>query len=55
MTIIAALHVPLVLFIPWTTKWVPALAIATIDSVDLIVILAILTVFREIHERAENL
>ena len=43
MTILAALHVPLVLFVPWTTKWVPALAIAAIDSADLIVMLAILS------------
>jgi hypothetical protein len=44
MTILAALHVPLVLFVPWTTKWVPALAIAAIDSADLIAMLAILAV-----------
>jgi hypothetical protein len=42
--IIAALHVPLILLIPWTTEWVPALAIAVIDSADLIMILAILSV-----------
>jgi hypothetical protein len=44
MTIVAALHVPLMLFVPWTSKWVPALAIAAIDSADLIVMLAILSV-----------
>ena len=44
MLIFAALHVPLILFIPWTTKWVPALAIAAIDSADFCVILAILSV-----------
>jgi hypothetical protein len=44
MTILAALHVPLILFVPWTTKWVPALAIAAIDSADLIVMLAILVI-----------
>jgi hypothetical protein len=32
------------LLIPWTTEWVPALAIAVIDSADLIMILAILSV-----------
>ena len=42
--IIAALHVPLLLFVPWTTSWVPAVALAAIDSVDLIVILSILRV-----------
>src|SRR5579859_2347268 len=40
--ILAALHVPLVLFVPWTTKWFPALAIAAIDSADFIVMLAII-------------
>jgi hypothetical protein len=44
MAVIAALHVPLVLFVPWTTKWVPAIAIAAIDSADLIAIVTILSV-----------
>ncbi len=44
MVILAALHIPLVLFVPWTTRWVPALAVAAIDSGDLIVMLAILAV-----------
>ncbi len=44
MAVIAALHVPLILFVPWTTRWVPALAIAAIDSADLCVILTILAV-----------
>ncbi len=44
MAVLAALHVPLVLFVPWTTRWVPALAIAAIDSADLILILTMLAV-----------
>jgi len=44
MAMFAALHVPLVLFVPWTTKWVPAIAIAAIDSGDLILMIAILAV-----------
>jgi hypothetical protein len=44
MTVIAALHVPLILFVPWGTKWVPALAIAAIDSLDFCLILWILSV-----------
>ena len=47
MTILAVLHVPLILFVPWTTKWVPAIAIAAIDSADLIVMLAILSLVRK--------
>jgi hypothetical protein len=50
MAVLAALHVPLVLFVPWTTKWVPALAIAAIDSADLILILAILAVIGKFME-----
>ena len=48
MTIIAALHVPLILFVPWTTRWVPALAIAVIDSVDFCLILWILSVVEKV-------
>jgi uncharacterized membrane protein (DUF485 family) len=50
MIVMAALHVPLILYIPWTTKWVPALAIGAIDSVDFCVILALLTVVRDFME-----
>lgn len=42
MAVIAALHVPLILSFPWTTRWFPALAIAVIDSVDFCLILWIL-------------
>lgn len=34
IAVIAALHIPLVLLVPWTTRWVPAIAIAVVDSVD---------------------
>ncbi|MGH9535230.1 MAG: hypothetical protein ACRD2E_10250 [Terriglobales bacterium] len=42
MAVIAALHVPLILLVPWGNRWVPALAIAGIDSVDFCLILWIL-------------
>jgi hypothetical protein len=44
LTIAAALNVLMILFVPWTENWVPALAIAVIDTADLIVILAIISV-----------
>ena len=50
ITILAALHVPLILFVPWTPKWVPAIAIAAIDSADLIAMLAILSVVGKLVE-----
>jgi len=43
MIVIVALHVPLVLFVPWTTKWVPAIVITPIAIADLYVMLAILS------------
>lgn len=44
MAVLAALHVPLVLLVPWTTRWIPALTIAAIDSADFCLILWILAV-----------
>jgi hypothetical protein len=44
MAVLVALHVALVLFVPWTTRWVPALAIAVIDSADFCLILGILAI-----------
>jgi len=55
MAILAALHVPLILFVPWTTKWVPAIAIAAIDSADLIVMLTILSVVGKFMEGRQAL
>ena len=42
ITVIAALHVLLILYVPWTSKWVPAIAIGAIDSVDFCIVLWIL-------------
>ena len=44
MILFAALHVPLILFVPWTTKWVPALAIIPIGIADLYLMLWVLSV-----------
>jgi len=54
MICLAALHVPLVLFVPWTTRWVPALAIAAIDSGDLILMLTILSVASNLVGEQKN-
>ena len=53
MAVIAALHVPLILFIPWGTRWVPALAIAGIDSLDFCLILWILSVVGKFVDRSK--
>lgn len=44
MTVFVALHVLLILFVPWTTKWVPASVCAGIATVDLYAMLAIIFV-----------
>jgi hypothetical protein len=44
ITILAALHVPLILFVPWTTKWIPAIVIAPIGIADLYAMLWVLSV-----------
>jgi hypothetical protein len=49
MAFAAALHVVLLLTIPWTTKWIPAAAIAGIDSIDLFGILAGLSIISNLH------
>lgn len=35
----AALHLPLIFWVPWGTRWVPAFVVAGIDSLDFCLIL----------------
>ena len=49
--IIAAIHVALLLFVPWTTKRIPGPAVAGAMTVDLCLILAILAVIKTLIER----
>ena len=44
MTCLAALHVPLILFVPWTTRWIPAFVIIPIGMADLYLMLWVLSV-----------
>jgi hypothetical protein len=54
ITIFAVLHVPLILFVPWTTKWVPALVIIPIGVADLYVMLWVLSVVGKFMEGPET-
>jgi hypothetical protein len=54
MTAIAALHVLLILSVPWTTKWVPAIVIIPIGIADLYAMLAILSVVGKFMERPKT-
>ena len=44
MAVIAALHVLWVLFVPWTTKWIPVFVYTGIATADFVLILWILLV-----------
>jgi len=50
ITVIAAFHVPLILFVPWTTKWVPALVLVPFCIADLCAMLAILSIVGRLVE-----
>jgi hypothetical protein len=50
MIVFADLHVLLILFVPWTTKWVPALAIIPIGIADLYLMLWVLSVVGKFME-----
>ena len=50
MTILAGLHVLLILSVSWTTNWVPAVVLAGIGSVDLFAMLAIVRVVASFME-----
>jgi hypothetical protein len=50
MTVFVLLHVLLILSVTWTTKWVPAAVSAGIGSIDLYVMLTILSVVEKFTE-----
>jgi len=50
MICLAALHVPLILFVPWTTKWIPVLVIIPIGFSDLYVMLLVVSVVGKFME-----
>jgi hypothetical protein len=54
MTILTALHFPLILLIPWTTKWIPAILIAPIGIADLYAMLWILSVVGKFVAEPKN-
>jgi hypothetical protein len=41
MVFLAALHIILILYVPWTSNWVPAVVSVAVASVDGIIVLAI--------------
>ena len=54
MTFLAVLHLPLILFVPWTTKWIPAIVIAPFGIVDLYAMLWVLSVVGKLVEGSKT-
>jgi hypothetical protein len=57
MTFLAALHVPLILFIPWTSKWIPVLVVIPIgiaDSYAMLWVVSVVGKFMEGPKAAER-
>ncbi len=52
--ILAVLHLPLILFIPWTTKWIPAVLLAPIGIADLYAMLWAISVVGRFMGEQEN-
>jgi len=48
ISVIAALHILLIVSVPWTDKWVPATAYAGAASLDLVVILVVLAIVEKL-------
>lgn len=44
MIVLAGLHLPLILFVPWTAHWIPALVIIPVGIADVYVMLWVLLV-----------
>ena len=51
LAILATLHALMIWYVPWTTKWVPAVAIATISSLDFCLMLWIVDVVARLDRR----
>ncbi len=54
MASLSAIHVPLILFIPWTAKWIPALVMIPIGIADLYAILWVLVVVGKYMDGPKN-
>ncbi len=48
MALIVAVHIPLILFVPWTNRWIPAFVILPIGIADAI---AVLTLVQFVEKR----
>lgn len=51
ITVIASLHVPLILLIPWTAGWIPAPVTKLFCIVDLVIIYAIIGFIEKLNQK----
>jgi hypothetical protein len=51
---LAALHVLLILFVPWTTKWIPAVVVIPVGIADLYAMLWIVSVVAKFMEQPKT-
>lgn len=54
MAVIAVLHILWVLFVPWTTKWIPVFVYTGLATVDFVLILWILLVVERLVGQQKN-
>ncbi len=52
MLAIATLHIPLILCVTWTTRWIPALVMTPIAAADVAGILVIIKLLEKLFEKA---
>jgi hypothetical protein len=54
MIVLVALHVPLILLVPWTTKWIPVFMIVPFAIADLYAMLIVLSTVAKLMEQPKT-
>lgn len=54
MVLIGALHVPIILLVPWPAGWVPAPIIIPFATLDLIVVFALISLLEKLNGEASG-
>ena len=52
MTVSTALHVPLILFVPWTSQWIPAPLLVPFMAADWCAIIVLISIVGQVVERS---
>lgn len=52
IVMIAALHIPLILFVPWTTRWIPAIVMTPFLIADIAIILALIKLLEKLIDKS---